>query len=151
MLLIGLYGGKAAARICVATTLETHPLTRVNVLSLPPIPGMSGEARAVLVAEQGPQRAKLLEAHFDRLDRRKQAPHLIVTHVESLEEAQAIRAQGGVLWFVQGVPSDIIPIQPGDLGVSNVAGPDSRYLDPAEALHQALLSQRRAQALRGGR
>ena len=149
MVLIGLYGGKPASRVCVATKLETHPMTRVNVLSLPFIPGASGEARAALVAEQGPARARLLDQHLARLDRRKDAPHLVVTHVESLEEVAAIRARGGVMWFVKGVPSDIIPIQPGDLGVSLTPG-DSHYLYPAEALHQEIMNQRRAQAEKEG-
>lgn len=156
MVLIGLYGGKAASRVCVATKLETHPAARVNVLSLPPIPGMSGEARAAQVAEEGPARARLLETHLARLDRRQDAPHLVITHVESLEEVAAIRARGGVMWFVKGVPSDIIPIQPADLGVSLTPG-ESHYLYPAEALHQELMTQRqaqrvqrRAQAQKGG-
>ena len=145
MLLIGLYGGKASSRVCVATTLETHPMARVNVLSLPFIPGMSGEVRAALVAQEGPARARLLETHLARLDRRKDAPHLIITHVESLEEVAAIRARGGVMWYVKGVPSDIIPIQQGDLGVS-LASVDDNYLCPAEALHQELINQRQARA-----
>lgn len=145
MVLIGLYGGKAHARECVATMLETHPLTRVNLLNLSAVPGGPSAKRGRLLEKLGPSRAARLQQHLAGLDRRRKAAHLVVTHVETLEEAQVIRAAGGRLWYVEGVPSDVIPIRAGDLGVALRPGGHGRYLDPPEALHQEIMTQRWAQ------
>lgn len=128
MILIGLYGGSPESRDDIARALMTAAGSELGIYSLSPTPGLTGQDRAdkLAVALRG-------------LGAQVKGHGLVLPHVLSLEEADAIRARGGQLWHVMGEPSDVIPIRVDDLHVTYMAGGCRHYLDPLEAYSEALL------------
>lgn len=132
MILIGLFGGSPESREEITRVMLTAAGSGLGAYGLSPCQGLDGAARAeklaVVLRGLGPQVK-------DR--------GLVISHVMTAEEADAVRARGGRLLYVQGVPSEQIAITLEDLAVTVTPGGDRHYLDPVEAYSEILLSYRR--------
>lgn len=133
MILIGLFGGSPESREEISRVMLAAAGSDLGVYSLAPRSVLSGKARA-----------EKLAVVLKGLGVKVKAAGLLITHVLTLEESEAIRARGGRLMYVSGEPSDVIPIQASDLPVTSRAGGDRHFLDPLEAYSELLLSQGRA-------
>lgn len=91
-------------------------------------------------------RAASLEAYLQgrhRLRRQRgKSVGLIYTHVLVEDEARALRAAGGVIWHVRGIPSRLVMNRHGDLQVTVSEDGDEHALGPAEALSEFILQRR---------
>lgn len=128
MILIGLFGGSPESREEI-TRVITRTGADVGAYGLSPTMGLSGT-----------DRAEKLAVVLQGLGAQVKGATLIITHVLSREEADAIRARSGRLLYVMGEPSDVIPLQSEDLPVTAMAGGCRHYLDPLEAYSEILLS-----------
>jgi hypothetical protein len=133
MILIGLFGGSPESREEISRVLTRAAGASLGCYALYPTEGLSGVARG-----------EKLDVVLHGLTSKVNTSGLLISHVLSAEEAQAIRARGGSLWHVMGEPSDVISIQPGDLPVTAFAGGCRHYLDAIEAYSEVLLAQGRA-------
>ena len=129
MLIIGLVGGTEARREAVADQLTASRRVRF--------------ARyAMKTPEVGPVRMERLRdvvlasswAGGTSVNR-----GLVITHVLTADEADFLRSRGGQVWHLEGVPSDVIAIARHDLLVTHKVGGSRHYLDPLEAVSEALL------------
>lgn len=126
-LIIGLVGGTESRRDRLAG--------QAQAASKGPLP-----VYAMYSPSSGAQRAELLAgivATFAGLA--MPSPALLLSHIRTLEEAQFIRAQGGILWHLQGAPSAEVSILRSDLMVTERSGGDRHYLDVTEALSESRL------------
>ena len=128
MILIGLFGGSPESREEITAVVMRAAGAQMAVYNLGDAQGAAGRSRLdrLAIALRGAG-AKV------------KADGLLIPHVLSLDEAQAIRARGGHLWHVMGEPSEVIPIQPQDLHVTSFAGGCRHYLDALEAYSETLL------------
>lgn len=127
MLIIGLVGGTEGRRANVAAQVLASGRARMGLYSMD---GLSGQR----------QRVYLLEGVLLNFERgRERDKGLILSHVRTLDEAKIIRDRGGFLWHVEGLPSSEIPIMRHDLLVTDRPGGVRHYLDPVEALSEAML------------
>lgn len=127
MLIIGLVGGCEHRREEVAQAVVGVGRARLV-------------AYAMRVPKSGRLRADLLRDVVLKFDHGKERDRgLVLTHVKTWEEADYIRALGGQLWHVEGVPSSEIAIQRDDLMVTPRAGGVRHYLDPVEALSETMI------------
>jgi hypothetical protein len=133
MILIGLFGGSPESREEITRVMVEAAGIELGTYRLAPSSTLDGEARleklAIVLRGVGAQVK-------DR--------GLLITHVMSCEEADAIRARGGRLLYVQGAPSEVIPITLEDLAVTVTPGGYGHYLDPVEAYSEVLLAKGRA-------
>lgn len=132
MILIGLFGGSPESREEITRLMLAAAGSDLGAYGLSPSQGLDGPARAeklaVVLRGLGPQVK-------DR--------GLLISHVLTTAEADAIRGRGGRLLYVQGAPCEQIAISRHDLAVTVTPGGDRHYLDPVEAYSEILLSQRR--------
>lgn len=127
MLIVGLVGGTEKRRDAVAAALSGSGRSRVAVY-------------AMYSPESGKSRAGILEKVILDFDfGRDSGRGLVLSHVKTLEESELIRDRGGFLWHVEGVPSSEIPIQRGDVMVTDKSGGIRHYLDPFEALSETMV------------
>lgn len=130
MLIIGLYGGSPESRIEIQRALvHPHKRPELQAFACPPVV-TKASARVHHLRTALAQRARGVTV-------------LLVTHVQTVEEAQLLKAQGARLWHVMGKPCESIPIAQGDLPVTGMVGGCRHYLDPLEALSQTVLDARR--------
>ncbi|MBS9758464.1 hypothetical protein JR044_31205 [Pseudomonas aeruginosa] len=132
MIVIGLAGGTAPGREAIAQRLHEAGGQQLVVWGLKGDRLNDGRARAVARALDGMQEPAC-----------RLADGIVLTHVLTEEEADVIRANGGQLWHVFGPVSSAVVIRRGDLLVTTKEGGDRHWLDPIEALSEALLSQAR--------
>lgn len=130
MLIIGLYGGSPESRHEIQRAL-VHPQKR---------PELQAFACPLAVRLAG-SRVHHLRAALEQRPAGVQV--LLVTHVQTVEEAQLLKTYGARMWYVMGQPSEVIPLAQGDLPVTGMVGGCRHYLDPLEALSQSLLDARR--------
>lgn len=132
MLLIALSGGLPAERLAIADHLVTSGKAR-----------LAAYAQATPRADFGVARARILSEALSGLEgRRALAGGLVVVHCLSAEEAQLVRAQGGVLWHVHGsVTSGSVPIRREDVMVTDGQAGYAHVQAPLEALSELLLAQ----------
>ncbi len=130
MLIIGLYGGSPESRHEIQRAL-VNPQKRpeLQAFACPPAVRLAG-ARVHHLRTALEQRARGIQV-------------LLITHVETVEEAQLLKERGARMWYVMGQPSEVIPLARGDLPVTGMVGGCRHYLDPLEALSQSLLDARR--------
>lgn len=129
MLVIGLAGSSAESREAVAKRLHEDSGRQFVVWALLGVRAGHGRANTLARALEGakPGRAAV--------------EGLVLTHVLTEEEAAVIRAHGGFVWHVCGVPSSHVVIRPGDLLVTETEGGVRHFLDPIEALSEVLLAR----------
>lgn len=131
MLIIGLAGGRPDAREEIIERL----MRSANI----PFKRYEDRHRR----EPGP-RCNALALHLG-----KTGPHakrgVVVAQVLTEAEAELIRARGGVMWHVMGWPSESVAFQrdKGDQWVTHFQGGCRHFLDPLEALSEALLAKRK--------
>lgn len=125
MLVIGLAGGTVGARDAVCRRLVESCELRVAAWSMPG-PRLAGG------------RAKHLRATLEDVGQLP-AQLFVVAHVLTEREAKVIREQGGQVWHVFGPVSSDVIIRQGDPLVTEVEGGDRHWLDPIEALSEAIL------------
>lgn len=68
----------------------------------------------------------------------------VFSQVYTESEAEVIRAHGGVIWHLQGQPSDQVMIRKGDQMITLTPGGDRHYADAVEALSLIDLQEQRA-------
>ena len=129
MLVIGLAGGSARSREAIAARLHDRSGVQMVVWGLSGDRLNDGRARTLARALEGGKSV---------------APVMVFTHVLTEEEAVVIREHGGMVWHIFGPVSSAVVIRLGDLRVTEVEGGDRHWLDPIEALSEALLSKARA-------
>lgn len=124
MVIIGLFGSTLPRRNAIANTVAEASLARLVTYELqnPVMGALRAERMAHLLADTG-------AAGLDGV---------VFSDVRTYEEAAEIRNRGGVMWFVEGLPSYDIAIQRGDIAVTPTEGGDRHYLDPLEALSETL-------------
>lgn len=134
MLLIALVGGEQDERESIAARLVDSGKARLSTYAQRTPSGASGAARARLLvaALSGPE------------GRRPSAGGLVVVHCLAREEADLVRAQGGVLWHLHSSPSRSVPICREDVMVSDGEAGFKHVRSPLEALSELLLDRRRA-------
>lgn len=128
MMVIGLAGGTAASREAIAARLHDEGGRQLVVWGLKGDRLNDGRARAVARALEGAQ-----------AQGEQPADGIVLSHVLTEAEAEVIRANGGQLWHVFGPVSSAVVIRRGDLLVTQKEGGDRHWLDPIEALSEALL------------
>lgn len=127
MIIIGLAGGKPCDRNEIAQRLVR-----------------SGGAR--LQAWQGSEstytgaRVRDLTAFLSEANRNRALGGLILTNVNTEQEAEEIRRHGGVMWHVMGAPSMAVPIRKGDPLVTHMQGGCRHFRDSLEQFSEHLLS-----------
>jgi hypothetical protein len=140
MLVIGLVGGTEAHRLAVSRRLVEE-----------------GRQQALVVWEingqrLGDGRAHTLERALESARAGRQPVRgMVFPHVLTLAEEAVVRRAGGVIWHLGAPLSAVVPIRMGDLLVTPKVGGYRQYLDPLEALSEALLqreSQRRPRPAR---
>ena len=134
MLLIGLAGATAAERDQVAYRMAESGLTRVSVYA--------NYSPALRYPHAAAQRADKIRALASVTT--KGTDCLVFSQVMSLEEAELLRKFGADIWHIEGVPSMEVPIRKGDLLVTPTPGGHRHYLDPVEALSEAILKAKAA-------
>lgn len=129
MILIGLCGSTDRRRDAVATKVVEAKLARLVTLAL--------ETPAPTYPRAGVARARrLLEVADDA--RRARFEGVVFSRLKTLEEADQLRALGGEVWHIEGVPSADVPIRLGDLLVTATDGGHRHYLDPLEAFSETV-------------
>ncbi len=131
MLLIALSGGTAAERVAIADRLVESGKGQLVAF-----------AQATPKSDAGPARARILR---DVLAGMEEAPAalggVVVVHCLAEEEAELVRAQGGVVWHVYGTPSGLVVIRHGDPIVTDGLAGFRHVREPLEALSELLLSR----------
>ncbi|MET4696986.1 hypothetical protein [Endozoicomonas lisbonensis] len=105
MLIIGLVGGTPETRIDITAMVMDQAPSRICCY-------MMGSP------DEGKARVKALNEIVGDLDPYTRHDTMILTHVQTPEEVELIREHAGVIWHVEGRPSDVIAAQKGDLWVS---------------------------------
>lgn len=131
MLLIALSGGDAAERLAIADRLVESGKGQLVAF-----------AQATPKAEHGVTRARILREALEGLDSAPAAlGGVVVTHCLSEEEAEEVRARGGVVWHVYGRPSGLVVIRHGDPIVTDGQAGFRHVREPLEALSELLIAR----------
>ena len=130
MLIIGLYGGSPESRHEIQRAL-VHPQKRPDLQAFACPPAVT----------KASSRVHHLRTALEQ--RARNTKVLLITHVQTVEEAQLLKERGARMWYAMGAPSELIAIAQGDLPVTGMAGGCRHYLDALEALSQSLLDARR--------
>lgn len=131
MLLIALSGGTSAERVAIADRLIESGKGQLVAF-----------AQATPIADFGPRRARILR---EALEGMEDAPAalggVVVVHCLTEEEAELVRARGGVVWHVYGTPSRLVVIRHADPIVTDGQAGFRHVREPLEALSELLLSR----------
>lgn len=128
MILIGLFGGSPESREEITLNLIRAAGSELAAFNNPPT-----------VYEGRTPRVDALNIVLRGAGPKVKGAGLVVTHVASRAEADAIRERGGHLWHVMGKPCDFVPIRAEDLPVTAMAGGCRHFLDALEAYSETLL------------
>lgn len=131
MLLIGLAGGTLESRAAIAKRLHDDGGQQMVVWAMPGYRLGDGRANTLARALEGTKSSRQL------------VPAMVFAHVLTEEEAVVIRKHDGFVWHVEGAPSQLVVIRQGDLLVTETEGGERHFLDPIEALSEALLARAR--------
>lgn len=139
MLVIGLVGGTEVHRLAVSRRLVEE--------------GRQGLAVWEINGQRlGDGRAHTLERALESARAGRQPVRgMVFPHVLTLAEEAVVRKAGGVIWHLGAPLSAVVPIRLGDLLVTPKVGGYRQYLDPIEALSEALLLRERQQPRRHAR
>ncbi|KAA0015484.1 hypothetical protein F0A16_20565 [Salinicola corii] len=137
MILIGLAGSTMARRDNMGLAIATAGLEMAG--------GPRRLARlAICSPEPGKMRDEIMRAERtrDRIDdmRGSSFSGAVMVHVMCEAEAKVIRARGGEIWHVEGMPSDSVVIHWGDRLVTDTEGGSRHYLDAVEALSEMAMA-----------
>lgn len=125
MIVIALVGGSLQARESLAKTL---------VISRP------GEVQEVCVSHRCYHEQTRIKAVQECVKPGRRMPRVLVyTHALMAVEGEALRSVGAYMWHLEGLPSNFIPIQLGDLLVTTAPEGHRHYLGPLEALSEVYL------------
>ena len=131
MLIIGLAGGKPAARREIAQRLVGAGRCNFVICEIPP-------ARSDAV------RLSHFTTFMREAERNRAVGGVVVVDVMTPFEADEIYRLGGEMWHVMGPPSESVPMRLEDRKVTAMQGGCRHFLDPLEALSETLLRALRA-------
>lgn len=122
-MIIGLSGSSEGRREAVAVKLRY-------------LRGMNNQMVSMPDGRNEPARTRRILQTIEKFPARSVNTNLIIAHVVTAAEAEAVRAAGGFMWHVQGKPSEVVPIMQHDLLVTDTERGDRHFLDPAEAISE---------------
>lgn len=128
MLLIGIAGANPLARERVAKAMKNAGVCGVSVYSDANTVKGDSPRTAQRRCEQMNEMIKVTPA--------KGAECLVIAHVVYGAQERRLRDLGGYLVHVEGVPSDEVPINRGDLLVTATAGGHRHFIDGVAALSE---------------
>ncbi|NNB08743.1 hypothetical protein HBN83_22860 [Pseudomonas fragi] len=135
MLLIALSGGTDAQRIAIADRLVGSGKESLAAFALN-TPAINRPLRRSMILRD------VLDTVQDKTTKNP-ARGLVIVHCLTEEEAQVVRAQGGVIWHVYGAPSDQVVHRQGDFNVTAQGDSFRHVLSPLDALSELVVPRLR--------
>lgn len=133
MLLIGISGANSLAREVVAKAMKNAGVCGVSVYSDAPRKRDESPRSAARRLKNMNEMISATPANG--------AECLIISHVIYKRQASRIRELGGFVVHVEGVPSDEVPIERGDLLVTASLGGHRHFIDGEAALSELWVSK----------
>jgi len=134
LLLIALSGGTPSERVDIADRLVSSGKGQ-----------FASYAQATPSADYGLRRLDVLRAFLGNAEGPIEAPSpvegLVVAHCLTEQEAQEVRARGGVIWHLYSRPSGSVSIRQGDVMVTDGQAGFRHVREPLEALSELILSR----------
>lgn len=134
MLLIALSGGTPSERVDIADRLVSSGKGQ-----------FASYAQATPSADYGLRRREVLRAFLGDAGVASEAPSavegLVIAHCLTEQEAQEVRARGGVIWHLYSRPSGSVSIRQGDVMVTDGQAGFRHVREPLEALSELILSR----------
>lgn len=132
MLLIALSGGTPSERVDIADRLVTSGKGQ-----------FAAYAQATPSADYGLRRLEVLRNFLGGADEPSDVPPpvegMVITHCLTEQEAQEVRARGGVIWHLYSRPSGSVSIRLGDVMVTDGQAGFRHVREPLEALSELIL------------
>lgn len=134
LLLIALSGGTPSERVEIADRLVSSGKGQ-----------FAAYAQATPSADYGLRRLEVLRAYLGNADEPSGSSSpvegLVIAHCLTEQEAQEVRARGGVIWHLYSRPSGSVSIRQGDVMVTDGQAGFRHVREPLEALSELILSR----------